>query len=513
MEKVIETQVLIVGAGSTGLAIARELSRYKVDVTVVEKNMDVCFGEVKGSHGLIYSSVGLSGANSLVLKSIITPDLPPSKLFHRDGLKTKLSLEGFNTFPAVAGELDIGFRMVRRVVLGKDEDDFKALQILEEVCKSMDFEPERLDQEAIQELEPHINKNMTRGLTQCNDVAYVYPWEYGIALAENAMDNGVKMMLLSEVLGIKPLDGGFVVYTGRGPIKTQFIINAAGPYADKIAKMAGVCDFGLTYTRSQMLITDKRLGGIVNHTTCVVFRPGISKLVRPTLSGNIEILCGKYYPATDPEDTSTRMEWTDENIAGAKDLFPEISKGDIINSFTGVRVFNTRDPEEHLIEVSNGNPNFLNAVTRLPGLALTPALAKYVVGLLGNQGLELIEKTGFNPRSRKRIPKISELPNEERKKVIAQDPRYGHIVCRCEEVSEGEIVEAIRRGARTVAGVKYRTRAGMGRCQRGFCGPRVLEILARELDIPMTEVTQMGGLSRVLLYRSNELLGSGRGLE
>ena len=161
------------------------------------------------------------------------------------------------------------------------------------------------------------------------------------------------------------------------------------------------------------------------------------------------------------------------------------------------------------MEVSKGNPNFLNAVTRLPGLSFTPAMAKYIVSLLSNQGLELIEKTDFNPRSRKRLPKVSELPDEERKKLIAQDPRYGHIVCRCEEVSEGEIVEAIRRGARTVTGVKYRTRAGMGRCQRGFCGPRVLEILARELDIPMTEVTQMGGLSRVLLYRGKELLGSG----
>jgi glycerol-3-phosphate dehydrogenase len=508
MEKQLETQVLIIGAGSTGLAIARELSRYKVDVTVVEKNVDVCFGEVKASHGLIYSSIGLSGANSLILKSIITPDLPKSKLFHRESLKTKLSLAGFNAFPAVAEELDIGFKMDRRVVLGKDEDDFKALQILEEICKSMDFEPERLDREAIQELEPHINKDITRGFTRSNDVAYVYPWEYGIALAENARDNGVKIMLLAEVLGIKPLDGGFFVNTARGPIKTQFIINAAGPYADRVAKMAGVCDFGLTYTRSQMLITDKRLGEIVNYVTLMVSRPGIFKAVKPTLSGNIEILCGKFYPATDPEGTSTKIEWTDENIAGAKDLFPEISKEDVISSFTGVRVFNTRDPEEHLFEVSKGNPNFLNAVTRLPGLALTPALAKYVVGLLGNQGLELIEKTDFNPR-RKRIPKVSELPVEEKRRVIAQDSRYGHIVCRCEEVSEGEIVEAIKRGARTVVGVKYRTRAGMGRCQRGFCGPRVLEILSRELDIPMKEVTYKGGLSQVLLYRSKELLGSG----
>lgn len=126
--------------------------------------------------------------------------------------------------------------------------------------------------------------------------------------------------------------------------------------------------------------------------------------------------------------------------------------------------------------------------------------------LLGNQGLELVRKTDFNPH-REGIPKVSKLPYEERKELIKQDPRYGHIVCRCEEVSEGEIIEAIHRGARTVAGVKYRTRAGMGRCQRGFCGPRVLEILARELDLPMTEITHEGGLSKVLLHRSKELLG------
>lgn len=507
MEKPLETEVLIVGAGSTGLAVARELSRYKVDVTVVEKNVDVGFGEVKGSHGLVYSSIGLSGANSLVLKSIITPDQSSSMLFHRDSLKTRLTLEGFRAFPAVAEELGIEFNISRRMVLGKDDDDFRALKILEEICKSMEVTPERLDQDMIQELEPHMSQDVTRGLSQPGEVVCIYPWEYCIALAENAKSNGVRLMLLAEVLGIQPLDGGFVVHTAKGPIRTRFIINAAGPHTDKIAKMAGVCDFGLTFTRSQMLITDKRLHDMVQHTTGIVSRPGRSRSVRPTLSGNIQILCTNYYPSTGPGDTATRRSWTDENIAGAQELFPEITKKDIITSYVGVRVFNTRDPEEHIIEVSKGNPNFINAVTRLPGLALTPALAKYVVQLLGNQGLELTEKTVFNPR-RESIPKVNELTDSERKKLIAQDPRYGHIVCRCEEVSEGEIVEAIRRGARTVAGIKYRTRAGMGRCQRGFCGPRVIEILARELDMPMTKITQMGGLSRVLLYRGKELLGS-----
>lgn len=506
MMKHTETQVLIIGAGSTGLAVARELSRYRIDVTVVEKNVDVCLGEVKASHGLVYSSIGLSAANSLVLKSVVAPDQPLSDLFHRTSLKTRLTAEGFNAFPAVAEELDIEFKITRRVVLGKDQDDFKILSILEEICRNMEAEPESLDQEAILALEPNVSKDITRGLSQTGEVGNVYPWEYGIALAENAKSNGVRLMLLNEVIGIKALDGGFVVHTARGPIRTRFIVNAAGSYADRVAKMAGVGDFGLTYARSQMLITDKRLSGLVNHATGLVSRPGRSRSLKPTLSGNIGISCTNYYPSTGPGDTATQMNWTDMSIAGAREVFPEVSKGDIITSYVGVRAFNTRDPEEHIIEVSKGNQNFINAVTRLPGLAFTPAMAKYIVGLLGNRGLELVEKTDFNPR-RRRIPKVSELPATVRAQLIAEDPRYGHIICRCEEVTEGEIVEAIRRGARTVVGVKYRTRAGMGRCQRGFCGPRVVEILARELDIPMTDVTQMGGLSRVLLYRSKELLG------
>lgn len=507
MEKQLETHVLVIGAGTTGTAIARELSKYKVDTILVEKNEDVCRGEAKASHGNIYPAIGIPGADSLVLKSVVTPEVPISRLFHPVSLKTKFTNEGFNAFPALAEELEIDFAMARGLPLAKDDDDIKALRILEEICKSTGVEPHWLDKEGIRAIEPNINKDIIAGLIgEPDDFAYVYPWEYAIALAENALKNGVRIMLLAEVRGITPLDGGFIVDTTRGPIRTEFIINAAGAYADKIAQMAGVCDFGLTYMSSQMLITDKRLDGLVKNVTHIALRPGVNSLVRGTHSGNLLIVCGEYYETDDPEGTSTRMEWTRENIIGAQQLFLDISPGDIINSYTGVRVFNTRDPEEHLFEVSSGNAHFLNAVTRLPGLTITPAASKYLVGLLADQGLEVVTKTDFDPR-RKRIPRVGKLADEERRKLIAQDPRYGHIVCRCEEVSEGEIVEAIRRGARSVTGVKYRTRAGMGRCHGGFCGPRVVEILARELDMPVTQVNYKGGLSRLLLYRSKELLG------
>lgn len=504
MEGLTETQVLIIGAGTTGTAIARELSKYKVDAILLEKREDVGMGETKASHGFIYSG-GLTAAGSLVMKSVMLPG--GQTAFNPRSRKTQMEHESIKEFPSLAKELEVELTRDRRLMLARDEDDLKMLKVAERICEAMGTKMTWLDREGILEMEPHVTKNIIAGIADEGYQLSVYSWDWAIALAENAQRNGVKPMLLTEVIGIKPLDGGFLVYTNRGPIRTEYIINAGGPYADKVAQMAGVCDFGLTCTRSQMLILDNRVS-LLNQSVSLAPKPGKVRTLRRTISGNIQTICSEYYPVSDPEDTTTLLKWTDESIAGAQEMIPPISKKDIITSYVGVRVFNTRDPEEDILEASKGNPRFLNAAIRLPGVSVTPAAARHIVDLLGNQGLEMVTKSDFDPR-RKRIPKVSELPDEERKRLIAQDPRYGHIVCRCEEVSEGEIVEAIRRGARTVAGVKYRTRAGMGRCQRGFCGPRVLEILGRELDIPMTAVTQMGGLSRVLLHRSKELLESG----
>jgi glycerol-3-phosphate dehydrogenase len=504
MGRLIETQVLIIGAGTTGTAIARELSKYNVDTILIEKREDVGMGETRASHGFIHSR-GLAAAGSLVMKSVMLPN--GQTAYNPRSRKTQMEHESVKEFPSLAKELEVDLAHYRWLVVAKDEDDLKMLKVAERICEAMGTEVTWLDREGILEREPYVTKNVIAGIADEGYQLSVYPWDWAIALAENAKQNGVRLMLLTEVIAIKPLDGGFLVYTNRGPIRTEFMINAAGPYADQLAKMAGVCDFGLTYTRSQMLILDKSVS-LVNQSVSLAPKPGKVGTLRKTFSGNIQTICSEYYPVNDPEDTATLMKWTNESIAGAQEMIPSISKRDIITSYVGVRVFNTRDPEEDILEASEGNPRFLNAAIRLPGVTVTPAAARHIVDLLGNQGLELTTKTDFNPH-RKRIPKIIELPDEERKKLIAQDSRYGHIVCRCEEVSEGEIVEAIKRGARTVTGVKYRTRAGMGRCQRGFCGPRVLEILARELDIPMREVTQMGGLSRLLLHRSKELLRSG----
>jgi len=504
MGNLMETQVLIIGAGTTGTAIARELSKYKTDTILVEKGEEVGMGETKASHGFIYSG-GLTAAGSLVMKSVMLPS--GQTAFNPRSRKTQMEHQSIKEFPPMAKELDVELTRDRRLMLAKDEDDLKMLKVAERICGDMGTKTTWVDREAIHEIEPHLTRDIVAGIADEGYQLSVYPWEWAFALAENARQNGIRLMLLTEVIGIKTLEGGFLVYTSRGPIRTEFIINAAGPYADKIARMAGVCDFGLVCTRSQMLILDKRIN-LLNQSVSLAPKPGKVRTLRRTISGNIQTICSEYYPVNDPEDTTTLMSWTDQSIAGAQEIIPSISKNDIITSYVGVRVFNNRDPEEDILETSKGNPRFLNAAIRLPGVSVIFAAARHIVDLLGNQGLAMVTKSDFNPR-RKRIPKVNELSEEERKRLIAQDPRYGRIICRCEEVSEGEIVEAIRRGARTVAGVKYRTRAGMGRCQRGFCGPRVLEILSRELDIPMTAVTQMGGLSRVLLHRSKELLGSG----
>ena len=504
MKKELKTQVLVIGAGSTGTAIARELSKYKLYVTLVEKDLDVAGGQTKCNAGMVYSPVGLTWAGSLVIKSIV--DTPGTALLHPESLKEKLTLKGFTEFPTLAQELDIkSFVKSAYLMIATNEGEAKLLRKTEELCKQLGFKPEKLSREAVLATEPNITENVICGLLDRSSEFVIYPWEYCIALMENARENGVNVITGTTVTAIEPLDGGFIVDTSRGKIRTEYIINAAGIYADEIAEMAGVCDFGFTLMKGQTEILDKRLKGLLKNSIGPPPEPGGGGKINLFPSGNIGVGFIEYVPTKNKEDLSGKKEWSEKTIARTRELVNGVQSTDIITSFTGIRVFNTRNPEDHIIEATKKYPNFINAVIRLPGLAASASIAKYVASLLGNQRLSLVRKTDFVP-SRKSIPKISELSDEERHELIGKDPRYGHIVCRCEEVSEGEIIEAIRRGARTVSAVKYRTRAGMGRCQGGFCGPHVVEILARELDIPLKEITLKGGLSRVLLYRSKELL-------
>jgi glycerol-3-phosphate dehydrogenase len=488
----LETQVLIIGAGTTGATIARELSKYKVDVILVEEKEFPGLGETKASHGFIYGG-GLTAAGSLVIKSVMLPS--KETCYNPNSRKDKMEREAVKEFPELAEELEVSLSHDRRIIVAKSEEDIKKLEVAEEICKQMGCEVRWLDKGGVFDLEPHMTKDIIAGIADDDHQKSVYPWEWAMAMVENAKQNGVKVMFLTKVSSIKPMDGGFVVNTSKGPVHAEFIVNAGGGHADEVAKMAGVCDFGLTCAKSQMLILDRKTD-LLNHSVSLAPSPGKSRTLRRTISGNIQTMCSQYYPAEHPDDTATLMDWMDESIAGAQEMIPGISKNDVITSFVGVRVFNTRDPEEDILEISKGNPRFLNAAIRLPGITVTPAAARLIVDLLGNQGLEITEKPDFNPH-RSGIPKVRDLSIEEKNRLISRDSSYGRIVCRCEGVTEGEIVGAIKRGASTIQTIQFSTRAGMGRCQRDFCGMHMVEILARELGIPEGEVTFKGPGSEI----------------
>ena len=255
----------------------------------------------------------------------------------------------------------------------------------------------------------------------------------------------------------------------KGPIKTNFIVNAAGKYADLVADMGGARNWGLQYRKTQIMMLDRRTKGLVNTVLNFPAKPAYIETILPR-DDNIMIQCGTYDITENPEDIGTSREGFRRGMSIARSMVPNISERDIIRSFVGVRPFNTRDLEDHIVEFSSTNPRFLNVVIRLPGFIGAPPMARHVVRMLADAGLKLINKPDFNPY-RKAIPRFHDLSDGQRKELIAQDPRYGHVLCRCETVTEGEIVEAIKRGARTVEGIKMRTRAGMGRCQSGFCSP------------------------------------------
>jgi glycerol-3-phosphate dehydrogenase len=504
LPKQIEADVVVIGAGLTGTAIARELSRYKLETVVVEKGGGAgTQGQTRASGGMIYS--GSAMLESLVLKSVLAPEYP---LYDPESLKMKWLEQGFDMMPQVLEELGVRHRNLINLTVAVDEEEVKILESLLKIGSEIGVryaDARWADREMCLEMEPHLRKDVIAGLYGEGNMIQTCGFEVAIAQSENAKQNGVKFMFLTEVTGVLQKNGYQVVETTQGPIKTRFIVNAAGIFADVVADMGGTRDWELAYARNLTIVLDQRAGGLMRNFLARPPVPGKAPIGIPTLDGNIILSTGAYVPPRDRYDFGAYPGECMRNLMEAKRYIPEFSEKDIIRTFVGMRAFNTRDKEENIIEPSATNPRFINVVIRLPSTAATPLMSRHTVKLLGDAGLELITKTDFNPY-RKDVPRFRYLPDSERNKLIAQDPRYGHVVCRCEMVTEGEIVEAIKRGAKTVGAIKYMTRAGMGRCQGGFCGPRVAGILARELNIPVTQVMDSTLGSPVVPYESKELL-------
>jgi len=483
----LETEVFIIGGGVLGMAIAREFSRYKVDATLVEKEVDFGWGSTKANMCIV-----CQGGDALE--------------FRKEYRRSRLVWESIPLMEPLCQELDVPFKRVGELAVFFDNEGKAKFQKMKTRAESMGITTHQfVDGDTLRRMEPNIAREAIGALYDPT-IAITDPVRLTVALAENARQNGVNLMTGTEVLAISRGAGAFEVQTSRGVIKSRFIVNAAGMFVDKVAAMVNADDFVVFPVRGYVAILDKKVGDLVNHE--IHARPeavGEMNIITPTVHGNLII--GTPMKLARRNDRSTTREMMETTLRNVRRLVPDISERDIINSFAGFLMFRNWELGWHecVVGASRNVPGFVNVSIGYPGVSAAPATAKEVVKLLSQEGLKLEENPEFNPY-RQAITHFNDLSDEEKRGLIAQDARYGHVVCRCETVTEGEVVEAIGRGATTLDGIKFRTRAGMGRCQGGFCTPRVISILARELGIPEEEVTRKGEGSRLLLYKSKQLL-------
>ncbi len=462
--------VLIIGCGIVGAAAAWELSRYRLRTIVLEEKNDVAAGTTK--------------ANSAILHAGYDP--PPGTLMAR------LNVEGSRMAEALCAALDVPYRKTGSLVLAFSREE-RAL--LEELLRrgERNCVPglELLDREALSRREPGVSPQALCAL-YAPTAAIVSPWEYALALAETAVRNGTELRLNSGVTALEPLpQGGWRVTAGSAAYESRFVLNAAGVQGERIHGLAAPASFRIRPSRGQYYLLDKSQGNQVSH---VVFQcpgpKGKGVLVAPTVHGNL-LVGPNAEEISDGEDTAVTAAGLEQVAAMAARSVPGISLRECIRSFAGVRAQAERFDGVDDFIIQEAAPGFFDlAGIKSPGLTAAPAAARYAAGLLREAGLSLEEKPDFIS-SRRRI-RFKELSMEERNALIRQDPSYGRVICRCETVTEGEILAALRGPIPpcSIDGVKRRCGAGLGRCQGGFCGPRVLELLARERGIPPEQVLQ-----------------------
>lgn len=461
-----ETDVVIIGAGAVGSAIARELSKYKVDVILLDKNEDVGGDATKSNSAIIHTGY----------------DAKPGTL------ESELVVAANPMYDKLTRELDVPFERTGAILVAVTEEEKEALpDIIEKSYKNGVYDIRYLTPEKIKEREPNITDRVKGGVLILRE-GIIDPFILTIAYAENAYKNGVEVMLSTEVTDIYTENNQVKsVQTTNGEIKTKYVINAAGVRCDEISEMFGLCDFEEYPRRGEFYILDKEVPYQLNHIILPVpTKLTKGKLITPTIHGNL-LLGPTAENLEDKTDKSVTEEGLRSIIDDVKKRVPDVTPADSIKQYAGLRP--TREPEGYFIETYDLKGFVGLSGIRSTGLTSSPTVAKYVVNLLKNDGLTLLPDSNFNP-NREGITKFRELSWEKREELINQDPRYGHLVCRCEHVTEAEIIQAINRpiGAKSVDAVKRRVRAGMGRCQGGFCKPKVVKILARELGVSETTI-------------------------
>lgn len=439
--------IVIIGAGVIGCSIARELSRYDIKIAVLEREEDVACGTSKANSGIVHAGF----------------DADPGTL------KARLNTKGNKLFPTLCEELDVPFKINGSLVVAVEDEEEKVLYELLERGKINGIKNlEILSRSKLFSLEPNLNPK-ARAALYAPTGGIVCPYELTIALAESACINGVKFMLNTPVTDIQILDDGTkLIETPKNKIQAKYVINAAGLFADEISRMIGAKEYSIKARKGEYILFDKQFGQVVKMTifpTPSKLSKGI--LVSPTVDGNIFIGPNSNY-VEDKFDTSVQTPGIEEIIRGGEKLVPNLPLKNIITSFAGLRAVTANN--DFIIEASESVKGFINVCgIQSPGLTSAPAIALMVKNIL-EENIKLKPKQNFIPNRPKKY-RFRELDNEKRKELIEQDRAYGRIVCRCENISEAEIVDAIVRplGARSLDGVKRRTRAGKGRCQGGFC--------------------------------------------
>lgn len=470
------TEVLIIGGGIIGTSIARELAKYSSQVTLVEREVDLSFGTTKANSGIVHSGIH---------------DQPGT-------LKARFCVRGNQLYPVVAAELDVLYKKNGTLIVARNHEELRSLDLLRKNGLTNGV-PEviQLKKEELLHLEPALSPELAGGLLVPSG-GIVVPFDLTYALAENAQANGVRIAVQTEVTEIKDCGVEFLVETDQGRIISEYIVNAAGLYGAKVAEMIRDESFKIRPRKGEEYLLDRKYEGIIK-STIFPLPTLISKgvLVIPTVDGNI-MLGPTAQQDVAPDDLATSVAGWNRIFQETSTLFPGFKASDLITSFAGLRA--VPDGEDFIIGPSKQSHRFINvAGIASPGLTAALGIAEYVVELLKESGLKLRPNRGFNPH-RRQIP-LRNLGAEERARIIKKDSRYANIVCRCELVSEGEIREAIKRGATTVDGIKLRTRTGMGRCQGGFCTPKIIKILSEELQITPCEVSKKGPGSSLLADR------------
>ena len=478
----MDYDVVIIGAGVTGSMIARALSMYDVRLCVVEAASDAAAGASRANSGIVHAGY----------------DAKPGSE------KARFNVRGCAMMPDIATELDVPYQNCGSLVVSFSAEDDEALHMLMRRAQQNSVDAEIIGRERVLELEPMFSPEV-RSALYAPSAGIICPFSLTIAALENAAGNGADVFFDSRVTAIQRTDGGYTVTAGQKRIRTRYVVNAAGVYADEISRMAGAETFKIRPRKGQYIIFDTAMRAGVNR---VIFgaptKKGKGVLFSPTVYGNM--LAGPTAEdIADKDEKTTSGSGLEAVLSGAVRYVPGVEPRYAITEFAGLR--SVPDTGDFIIGASKSAPGFVNvAGIESPGLTSAPAIAEHVVDILQAVGLNAAR----NPaavRTRKAIEVFANASDARKKELIAQDSRYANVVCRCEHITEAEIVESIHRpcGARTVDGVKFRAGAGMGRCQGGFCLPRVMDILARETGCDYSDVTKSGGGSYILSGKTKEV--------